>query len=329
MNHTYREAGVDISLEATAVRALVDQLTYRRRGAYPMYSAVGHFAGLIEFGNHVLALATDGVGTKMLIADALGDWSTVGIDCIAMNANDLYVMNIEPVAFVDYIATDALSKEKMRQIGIGLNAGAELANLSLVGGETATLKGLVNGLDLAGTCLGIREKARVVTGERIAEGDSIIGVPSSGVHSNGLSLARHLVELYADYHDRMPFGRTLGEELLTPTRIYAEALRVADAAEVHGMCHITGGGLLNLTRLGPFGFNIDEPLEIPPIFTWMQEVGSVEDEEMYRTFNMGMGYVYVVPESAVPGVLSAVPDARVVGSVHGSPGVRLQGTEIR
>lgn len=328
MNHTYREAGVDITLEAVAVKALVDRLTYRRRGAYPMCSAVGHFAGLVEFGNHVLALATDGVGTKMLIADALADWTTVGIDCIAMNANDLYVMNVEPVAFVDYIATDVLSVEKMEQIGTGLNAGAELANLSLVGGETATLSGLVHGLDLAGTCLGIQEKSRVVTGEHIRNGDQIVGVPSSGVHSNGLTLARRLVELYADYHDRMPFGTTLGQALLTPTRIYSEALRVAAACDIHGMCHITGGGLLNLKRLGEFGFSIEAPLDIPPVFSWMQEVGSIDEIEMFRTFNMGMGYVYIVPESSVSCVLREIPDARVVGEVSGTPGVRLQGTEI-
>ncbi|NLA38773.1 MAG: phosphoribosylformylglycinamidine cyclo-ligase, partial [Methanomicrobiales archaeon] len=175
--HTYREAGVDIDLEARAVRALVGSLTYRRRGAFPMLGAVGHFAGLIDCGPYALALAVDGVGTKMLVADALLDWRTVGIDCIAMNVNDLYVMNIEPVAFVDYIATDSLSIEKMEQLGKGLNEGARLANINIVGGETATLCGLVNGLDLAGTCLGIQKKEKIITGDLIAPGDRIVGVP--------------------------------------------------------------------------------------------------------------------------------------------------------
>lgn len=325
---SYREAGVDIDLEASAVKALVEQLTFRRQGSFAMHGGVGHFAGLIEFGDLVLALAVDGVGTKMLIADLMQNWTTVGIDCMAMNVNDLYVMNMEPVAFVDYIATDALSVEKMAQIGAGLNRGAELANLNIIGGETATLRGLVNGLDLAGTCLGVQRKDRIVTGEAIVPGDCIIGVPSSGIHSNGLTLARKLVEEHASFEERLPGGRTFGEELLTPTRIYAEALQVAAAAEVHGMCHITGGGLRNLTRLGAVGFSITDPLPPQPIFTWMAEAGGVAMEEMYRTFNMGMGYVFVVPGEAEAAVCAIVPDARVVGEVVASPGVWLEETEI-
>ena len=325
---SYREAGVDIDLEASAVHALVEQLTFRREGSFPMHGGVGHFAGLIEFGEMVLALAVDGVGTKMLIADHLHNWTTVGIDCIAMNVNDLYVMNIEPVAFVDYIATDALSVEKMAQIGVGLNRGAELANLNIIGGETATLNALVNGLDLAGTCLGVQQKGRIVTGEQIAPGDSIIGVPSSGIHSNGLTLARKLVEEHAGWEKRLPGGKTFGEELLTPTRIYAEALEVTAAVEVHGMCHITGGGLRNLNRLGSVGFSITDPLPPQPIFAWMAEAGGVAAEEMYRTFNMGMGYVFIVAPETVNTVTGIVPDARVVGEVVSTPGVWLEGTEI-
>ncbi len=327
--HTYREAGVDIDLEARAVRALIDSLTYRRTGAFSMLGKVGHFAGLIDFGPHVLALAVDGVGTKMLVADALCDWRTVGIDCIAMNVNDLYVMNLEPVAFVDYIATDALSPEKMAQIGEGLNVGARLANMNIVGGETATLKGLVNGLDLAGTCLGVQKKEKVVTGEGIVPGDRIVGVPSSGVHSNGLTLARRVVEEYASYDTLLPNGKTLGEELLTPTRIYHEVLRVTEACTIHGMCHVTGGGLLNFKRLSEYGFSVTDPLPVPEIFSWLQETGGIGDAEMYRTFNMGMGYAFVVPAESVAAIRSIVPEARVVGEVTEEPGVRLKGVEIR
>ncbi|NLB00023.1 MAG: phosphoribosylformylglycinamidine cyclo-ligase [Methanomicrobiales archaeon] len=327
--HTYREAGVDIDLEARAVRALIENLTYRRSGAFPMFGKVGHFAGLIDFDPYVLALAVDGVGTKMLVADLLQDWHTVGIDCIAMNVNDLYVMNLEPVAFVDYIATDALSPEKMAQIGVGLNEGARQANMNIVGGETATLKGLVNGLDLAGTCLGVQRKEKVVTGEGIVPGDLIVGVPSSGIHSNGLTLARRVVEDCASYETRLSNGRTLGEELLTPTRIYSEVLQVAEICEVHGMCHVTGGGLLNFKRLSEYGFSFTDPLEAPEIFRWLQEAGGISDAEMYRTFNMGMGYAFVVPERSVAAIRTIVPDARVVGEVTGEPGVRLKGVEIR
>ena len=327
--HTYREAGVDIDLEARAVRALIDNLTYQRTGSFPMMGAVGHFAGLIDCGPYALALAVDGVGTKMLVADALRNWRTVGIDCIAMNVNDLYVMNLEPVAFVDYIATDALSIEKMEQIGEGLNEGARLANMNIVGGETATLKGLVNGLDLAGTCLGVQKKEKVVTGEGIVPGDLIVGVPSSGIHSNGLTLARRVVEDCASYETRLSNGKTLGEELLTPTRIYAEVLRVTEACEVHGMCHVTGGGLLNFTRLSEYGFSFTDPLDVPEIFSWLQQAGEIGDVEMYRTFNMGMGYAFVAPATSVAAIREIVPDARVVGEVTEEPGVRLKGVEIR
>jgi phosphoribosylformylglycinamidine cyclo-ligase len=327
-NHTYRDAGVDIDLEAQAIKALIQQLTYRREGAYQMHGGVGHFAGLIEFGEHVLALAVDGVGTKMLIADELQDWTTVGIDCIAMNVNDLYVMNIEPVAFVDYIAADSLSTEKMAQIGVGLNTGAGRANINIIGGETATLKGLVHGLDLAGTCLGIQKKEKIISGDAIRPGDCIIGIPSSGIHSNGLTLARTLVDRYASYHARLPNQKTLGEELLTPTRIYHEVLEVTARCEIHGMCHITGGGLLNLNRLGNHGYRIDDPLPVHPIFEWIGMSGNVDPNEMYRTFNMGMGFVFIAPKQSAEGVQELVPDAKIVGEVTNKPGIWLNDKEI-
>ena len=330
-NHrdAYREAGVDIDLEAQAVKALVAQLTFRREGSYRMASDIGHFAGFISFGSHVLALAVDGVGTKMLIADELADWSTVGIDCIAMNVNDLYVMNLEPVAFVDYVATNALSIDQMKQIGLGLNEGARQSNISIIGGETATLKGLVDGLDLAGACLGIQEKDKVISGDQVVPGDLIVGIPSSGIHSNGLTLARRMVAEHGSYDLELSDGKTIGETLLTPTRIYTEVLALTKKAIVHGMCHITGGGLLNLTRLSGYGFSIESPLRPQEIYRWIQEKGNISESEMYRTFNMGMGYVCIVPEEEVSKVTSVFPDAHVVGRVTREPGVLLKGKEIR
>jgi len=327
-NITYRESGVDIDLEATAIKSLIKNLTFRRKGSYKMTGSLGHFAGLIDFGETALALTTDGVGTKMLVADKMQNWSTVGIDCVAMNVNDLYVMNMEPVAFVDYIATDLLSVDKMDQIGIGLNEGARQANIDIVGGETASLRGLVNGLDLAGTCLGIQKKDKVIDGSKISPGDKILGVPSAGVHSNGLSLARTVVEKYADYSDRLKNGRTLGEELLIPTRIYHESLDVTSTCTVHGMCHITGGGLLNLKRLSRYGFRIDAPVTPPEIFSWIQKTGDISTIEMFRTFNMGMGYVYIVPPEGVTPVQKAVRGVKVVGEIIGESGVWLRDIEI-
>jgi phosphoribosylformylglycinamidine cyclo-ligase len=327
-NNAYKDAGVDIDLEAIAIKSLIGNLTYRRKGACTMMGGVGHFAGLIDFGENALALTTDGVGTKMLVADQMEDWSTVGIDCVAMNVNDLYVMNVEPIAFVDYIATDKLSIDKMAQIGIGLNEGAKLANIDIVGGETASLRGLVNGLDLAGTCLGMQKKDKIISGDKIKPGDRIMGVPSSGVHSNGLSLARSVVEKHAGYDQKMKSGRTFGEELLTPTRIYHESLKVAAACTVHGMCHVTGGGLLNFNRLSEFGFHFDNPITPPKIFSWLQKAGDITASEMYRTFNMGMGFAYVVPEASVSCVQKMVKGVQVVGKVIEKPGAFLGDLEI-
>ena len=324
----YAAAGVDIDLEATAIRALIKNLTYKRKGKGKMMGAVGHFAGLLDFGEMALALTTDGVGTKMLVADQMEDWSTVGIDCIAMNVNDLYVMNMEPVAFVDYIATDKLFIDKMAQIGIGLNEGAKQANIDIVGGETASLRGLVNGLDLAGTCLGMQKKDKIIAGESIRPGDIIIGVASTGVHSNGLSLARSVVEKYAGYDKKFKGKKTFGKELLTPTRIYHESLKVTAACKVHGMCHVTGGGLLNFTRLSKYGFLFDTPITPPEIFTWIQKNGDISGDEMYRTFNMGMGYAYVVPKASVATVLKMVKGAQIVGKVVKEPGAWLGDMEI-
>jgi phosphoribosylformylglycinamidine cyclo-ligase len=290
--------------------------------------SVGHFAGLLDFGEMALALTTDGVGTKMLVAEQQKDWSTVGIDCIAMNVNDLYVMNVEPVAFVDYIATDKLSVEKMAQIGIGLNKGAKQANIDIVGGETASLRGLVNGLDLAGACLGMQKKDKIITGEKIKPGEVIIGVASTGVHSNGLSLARNMVEKYANYDKKFTGKKTFGQELLIPTRIYHESLKVAANCTVHGMCHVTGGGLLNFKRLSEHGFRFDTPISPPEIFSWIQKSGDISDTEMYRTFNMGMGYAYVVPKASVATVLKMVKGAQIVGKVVKEPGAFLGELEI-
>lgn len=326
--YSYKEAGVDIDLEADGVKTLINMLSYKRSGEHGMLGGVGHFAGLIDFGDKVLSMCTDGVGTKMRVADDLQDWSTVGIDCMAMNVNDMYVMNIEPIAFVDYIATEGINKEQMVQIGVGLNEGARLANVNIVGGETATLKGMVNGLDLAGTCLGVQNRDAVVTGEKVAVGDVIVGVPSTGVHSNGYTLARKVAEENGGYETVLPSGRTVGEALLTPTRIYSEVLDVCSKVEVHGMCHVTGGGLLNFLRISDLGFSIEDPLEVPEILAWIAEKGQLSENELYRTFNMGMGFAFIVAPEDAEKLISLIPGAKAVGHVIEEHKVLLRGQEI-
>lgn len=326
---TYADSGVDIRAEERAISAMKRVMTGRRKGIGAPLTEIGHYAGLIDMGEYAIAMTTDGVGSKVLIASAMRKWDTVGIDCMAMNVNDLLAIGAEPLAFVDYLALEKVDPEMTAQIAIGLERGAEIANVSIVGGETASLPEIIQGFDLAGTCIGMIKKKDVITGERIEKGDVVIGLPSSGLHSNGFSLARKIVEESGyTYFDKMPYSKkTIGEELLEPTRIYMEALAVVQKADVHGMAHITGSGLLKLHRISGFGFEIDDPIEPQPIFRFLQEEGGVAEDEMYRTFNMGMGWVFVIPEDDVDAVLG-MTDGKVVGEITDS-GLRLGDLELK
>lgn len=315
---TYAAAGVDIDKKSGSISALVEHLKYRRKGLGRPIELPGHFTGLVDFGDYALTLCTDGVGTKLLIADALGKWDTVGIDCIAMNVNDTICVGSEPIAFVDYIAIDRPDPRITSEVGKGLEEGARQSNMTIVGGEIAVLPELVKGFDLAGTCLGMVKKDRIVTGQKIRPGDALIGLPSSGVHSNGLTLARRIFESKGiGYRQKVKgLSRPVGLELLEPTTIYVrQVLRLLDAFEVHGMANMTGGGLRNLIRLKKgIGFEVTDPMRPQPIFTIMQELGDVSDKEMYQTFNMGMGYCLVVPDDEASAVVKAIgKGAKVVG----------------
>jgi phosphoribosylformylglycinamidine cyclo-ligase len=326
---TYSQAGVDIDKENRAIAALAKQLVYKRKGLGAPLTDVGHYAGLIDFGEYALALTTDGVGSKVLIANEMKRWNTVGIDCIAMNVNDLLAMGIEPLAFVDYIAIQEPNNEIMKQIGEGLAKGAEISRMTIVGGETATLPDIINGFDLAGTCLGMVKKDSIITGEHIKIGDAIIGLPSNGVHSNGYSLVRRIIKDSGhSYQDAFPYNKdtTIGDELLIPTRIYMEILDAARKFDIHGLAHITGSGLMKLHRITKLGFDISDPIEPQPIFRFLQEEGDVEDVEMYRTFNMGMGFVVVAPQSDAKDA-SKMMGGKIVGEIV-DKGIFVKGMEI-
>lgn len=326
---TYAKSGVDIRAEEKAISAMKSVMTGKRTGIGAPITDIGHYAGLIDMGEFAIAMTTDGVGSKVLIANEMKKWDTVGIDCMAMNVNDLLAIGAEPLAFVDYLALEKVDPEMTAQIAVGLERGAQIANLSIVGGETASLPEIIRGFDLAGTCIGMIKKKDVISGEKIEKGDMIVGLPSSGLHSNGFSLARKIVE-ESDYtyFDQMPYSkRTIGEELLEPTRIYMEALEVIQKADVHGMAHITGSGLLKLHRISGFGFEIDDPIEPQPIFRFLQEEGGVDEDEMYRTFNMGMGWVFVLPEDDVDAVLR-MTDGKLVGEIT-DEGLRLGDMELK
>lgn len=315
---TYAESGVDIHQENRSIEAMKAVLKTRRKGFGAPMTEIGHYAGLLDMGSFALAMTTDGVGSKVLIANAISKWDTVGIDCIAMNVNDLYAIGAEPIAFVDYLAVEKVDPERAAQIAVGLARGAEISNMTIVGGETASLPEIIRGFDLAGTAIGVVDKDKVVTGEKIREGDALVGVPSSGLHSNGYTLARRIIaESKYTYFDAMPGGdKSIGEELLTPTRIYPEIVELVAKCDVHGLAHITGSGLLKLRRISNLGFEISEPLVPQPVFRFLQEQGGVDDEEMYRTFNMGMGFLIALDESEAKEACRIMgPGSRIVGSI--------------
>jgi phosphoribosylformylglycinamidine cyclo-ligase len=315
---TYAKAGVDIQAENKSIDAMKAVLKAKRKGFGAPMTEIGHYAGLLDMGSFALAMTTDGVGSKVLIANFMKKWDTVGIDCIAMNVNDLYAIGAEPIAFVDYLAVEQVDPKRAGQLAIGLQRGAQLSNMTIVGGETASLPEIIKGFDLAGTAIGVVDKDKIVTGEKIQVGDVLVGVPSDGLHSNGYTLARRIIEPSAyTYHDQMPDSdKTIGEELLTPTRIYFEILELVKKCDVHGLAHITGSGLLKLHRITGFGFEINDPLEPQPIFGFLQKLGDVDDIEMYRTFNMGMGFVVVVQEEEASQACKLMgKGSKVIGSI--------------
>ncbi|MEM2097470.1 MAG: phosphoribosylformylglycinamidine cyclo-ligase [Methanothrix sp.] len=315
---TYSDAGVDIELENRSIDAMKRRLTFSRKGFGAPLTGIGHYAGLIDMGEFAIAMTTDGVGSKILIANAMRKWDTIGIDCIAMNVNDLLAIGAEPLAFVDYLAVERVDPEVSEQIAVGLQKGAEISNISIVGGETASLPEMIRGLDLAGTAIGYVKKDRVISGERVRVGDAVVGVPSTGLHSNGYTLARRIIESSGyTYFDTMPGdSRRIGEILLTPTRIYIEVLELLRRCDVHGLAHITGSGLLKLHRITDLGFEITDPIEPQPVFRFLQELGGVDDAEMYRTFNMGMGFVVVLPEEQADDACRIMgPGSKVIGRI--------------
>ncbi len=311
---TYATSGVDIHQEEDTIKSLTKTMTYKREGFGAPLTDIGHYAGLMDFGEFAIAMTTDGVGSKVLIANEMGKWDTVGIDCVAMNVNDLLAIGAEPIGFVDYLALEKHKPGFAAEVGIGLAKGAEISKMSIVGGETATLPDIIKGFDLAGTCIGAVKKEDIMTGEKIKVGDVIIGLRSSGIHSNGYSLVRKIIkESPYDYQDYCPYDakKTIGDELLVPTKIYMEVLDVLKKHEVHGLAHITGSGLLKLRRITNLGFDFDNPIEPQEIFKFIQEQGNVSDLEMYKTFNMGMGFIIIVPEEAAPYVMGMTGGKRV------------------
>jgi len=335
---TYAQTGVDIHREDKAIEALAKAVRFTRTGFGAPLGGIGHFAGLIGFGDSdALVLCTDGVGSKVEVANALRKWDTVGIDCVAMNVNDCICVGAEPLAFVDYLAVQDPDPDLTRQVGVGLSEGCRQSNCSLVGGETASLPGIIKGFDLAGTCLGHVRRDAIVDGSTIRAGDALIGLASTGIHSNGYSLARRAFEAAGhNYTDPWPWpedkayaGKRIGDVLLEPTRIYVREVLalLKSGVEVHGLAHVTGSGLRKVRRGNPgVRYDVTDPLPVHAVFRRIQELGGVADHEMYGTFNMGMGFVVAVPASQAKKAVATLRklvdyEVKVVGKVSEGSGV--------
>lgn len=338
---TYRDAGVDIDAgEALVERIKPMAAATRRAGAD---GGLGGFGGLFDlkaagYEDPILVSGTDGVGTKLKIAIEAGIYDTVGIDLVAMCVNDIVVQGAEPLFFLDYFATGALEVEMASAVVSGIAEGCNQAGCTLIGGETAEMPGLYAGgdFDLAGFSVGAVERANVLTGEKIAEGDVVLGMASSGLHSNGFSLVRHVVaDLGIGFDAPCPFdeSKSLGAALLAPTRIYVKACLAALRDDlVNGFAHITGGGITeNIPRVLPknLAAEINRGWDMPPVFSWLQARGNIADDEMLRTFNCGIGMVAAVPASKAAAARKAFESAgetvfdlgRIIGREDSEPGV--------
>jgi phosphoribosylformylglycinamidine cyclo-ligase len=299
----------------------------------------GHFAGLVRIGAETLALTTDTVGTKVLLAEQVGRWEEVGEDIVGVNVNDLAAVGARPAGIVDTVLCDRPRPDVFRAIGRGLGRGLRAAECALLGGETAVVPDIVHGIDLGATALGFFPRGRApVTGSKIRPGDVILGIPSSGLHANGFTLVRRLLRsANVDLATTRPRGRVaIGRELLAPTRIYTRAAdAVADDPGVVGLAHLSGGGVRNLVRLhAEVAFVLDRWPNVPGLFRWLQELGPVAEEEMFQTFNMGIGFAIVVRSGRQAHVerrlaLAGVRDSRVLGRVSRGTGVELPGFGVR
>ncbi len=327
-DNRYREAGVDIAVVDRGLRKIIDQIkqtwpTAGQLGAVKL--DIGYFANVIDIGGIGLALCTDGVGSKSIVADMVAKYDTIGVDCVAMNVNDLICVGARPVSMLDYIAVGEADADMLGAIAVGLAEGAHQAGISISGGETAQLKDVVRGFDLVGMAVGLVPLDHIITGRDLVPGDAIIGVESSGIHSNGLTLARHVLFEQAGLGiDRIlpDLGIPLGEELLRPTLIYVPEILdiIKNVPTVKALVNITGDGLLNLARVeAKVGFEIGNLPTAPPIFGLIQHHGEVGDPEMFEVYNMGVGFCVLASEQDTAAILAILQrhgrPAQVIGYV--------------
>ncbi|WP_188455097.1 phosphoribosylformylglycinamidine cyclo-ligase [Virgibacillus oceani] len=338
MSSSYKQAGVDVEKGYQAVELMKKHIA--RTNRKEVLGGIGAFAGLFDLSGFsykepVLVSGTDGVGTKLKLAFQLDKHDSVGIDLVAMCVNDIVAQGAQPLFFLDYIACGKNKPEMIEQIVSGVSEGCVQADAALIGGETAEMPGMYQGneYDLAGFAVGIAEKSKLVTGEMIKPGDSIIGLPSSGVHSNGYSLVRKLIDNLDLTKQYDGFDKSLGEVLLEPTKLYAKAIRaLMKRVDIKGISHITGGGFYeNLPRMLPRGLGVSinpESYDRPAIFSLLQELGGMSDDEMHGVFNMGIGMAVVVDPNESEHTLKVLrengEEAIRIGVVTDGEGVRFQ-----
>ena len=303
----YAEAGIDLRSEANVLKT-INQYVKKTFEFGNVVGKEGHYANMIKFGNHGLAMSADGVGTKLIVAQKSKKYDSIGIDCVAMNVNDLLALGILPHAFVDYLAVSELEEEYIEQIIRGLYEGCKIAGIPLIGGELATIPELLaegkNMFDLSGTALGIVELDKAIDGSKIEEGDVVIGIASSGIHSNGFTIARKVLSVKYSLDEKLPWDKSLSEELLIPTRIYVQAVKeLIEKCEINGLAHITGGGFKKLFRITKKGFEITKLPKHHDIFEEIKELGNISYHEMFSVFNMGIGFVVVLPKNEVENAL--------------------------
>jgi phosphoribosylformylglycinamidine cyclo-ligase len=301
----HKAAGVDIAEADSGLNNIIARVTatWPKSGFGAVQLPIGYFANVVDIGGIGIAITTDGVGSKAMIADMMKKYDTIGIDCIAMNVNDLLCVGARPVSLVDYIAVEKADAAMLDGIAIGLAEGARQANISITGGEISQLREIVRGLDLVGTAIGTVALDRILIGRDLKPGDRVIGIAASGIHSNGMTLTRRVFFEQAGAKIDTHFaelGCTIGEELLRPTIIYVpEILEVLDKiSSVKALIHITGDGLLNLPRVdAEIGFVIDELPPPPPLFGLIEKLGGVNRAEMFEVYNMGIGFCVIVAEA--------------------------------
>ena len=306
---TYKKAGVDISEIKKSQRVIgkLIESTHNLQKMAKMKHGFGHYAGIVEIpGGKLLATHTDGVGTKVIISNMLKRYDTIGIDCIAMNVNDIICIGATPISFVDYIAANKNEQKIFKQIVSGLVKGAKKSAMPIVGGETAIMPDLISGkgfgFDLAGMVVGILSKKEMVLGDKIKTNDVIIGIQSSGLHSNGYSLARKALLAKYSVKDNIKGVGDLGNALLRPTEIYVKpVLEALKKCKINGLAHITGGSFTKLLRLKQIGYHLDSMPKTPALMQLIEDTG-VKNEEMYKTFNMGIGFCIISPENQIKNI---------------------------